>query len=106
MKKYELSLENYTVGTNLIDAKKEMSEMLRLPGIYDDGMGMVDGVILAKEILNCEGESIELDKNQLANVKKVMNRLINRPHNPTMGQISLGGQKYEDLVMRVFTIEE
>jgi hypothetical protein len=123
MKAYDLDLSAYNVDVetfkreedNSITRKvekqefpirQEMYEMLRIPGVLDSGMEIVDAVTLARRILSCEDNSIELTKDEMDVLRKVMNKLIKREHNPQAGVLALGGPRYEELIMRVFTAEE
>jgi hypothetical protein len=105
MKKYELDLTDYKVGESDFPVKKELSGLLRLPGIYRDGIETVDGVTLARHILASE-KFIKINEDDLALIKRVMNTLIGREHRPLQGQISLGGVRYEELILRVFTLDK
>ncbi len=105
MKKYTLDLTDYKVGEQDFSMKLELSGLLRLPGIYKDGIETCDGVMLARSIIVAD-ESIEITDSDLALVKKVMNILISREHKPLQGQVSLGGVRYEELIMRVFTLDK
>jgi hypothetical protein len=106
MKTYKLNLKDYKVGDADILVRDELYNMLRLPGIYADGVETCDGIILAKSILVCEGGELEINETELALMKKVMNILIARPHNPRQGQVSLGGPRYEEIILRVFMLDK
>jgi hypothetical protein len=103
-----LNLQNYMAEgeEKEIDVKKELSEMLRMPGMYRNGIETCDGIILARSILGCDKETIEITDAELAILKKVMNILIERPHNPQMRQYSLGGKRYEEAILRVFLLDK
>jgi hypothetical protein len=105
MKTYELDLTDYKVGESDFLTKLELSGLLRLPGIYKDGIEMVDGVMISRNIMASD-ESITLDETDLALIKRVMNILIAREHKPLQGQLSLGGIRYEALIIRVFTLDK
>lgn len=118
MNKYELDLTSYPVdferwvikdekreletGVEDLDVKKEISDLLRLNGVYDDGTESFDGLMLAKQIRETETDSIEISKTELILLKKVMDKLIGREHNPAKGLMSLGGQRYEEMIIRVY----
>ena len=106
VKTYELDVSNYQAEDNLVSVKEELSQMLRLPGIYENGVETCDGVILAKAIRENTSQWKTISVEDLALLKKVMNILIKRPHNPAMGQVSLGGIRYEELIVRVFTLDK
>jgi hypothetical protein len=105
MKEYKLDLTDYKVGESDFPIKLELSGLLRLPGIYKDGIETVDGVTLARSII-AAGDDIMISETDLALVKKVMNILIAKEHKPAQGLISLGGVRYEELIMRVFTLDK
>ena len=118
MKMYDLDLSEYEVdferwevedkkhvlkaGKEPFPLKKEIADMLRLPGVYKDGVESFDGLMLSREIRACEEDSFKINENELKILKAVMDKLIARDHNPTAGQIALGGTRYEELIIRVF----
>ncbi len=121
MKSYKLDLSEYKVdferfvvkdgkrelekGKEPFDIREELSAILRISGIYKDGVEMVDGVNLARQIKTCEADSIEVNEDELELLKSVLNKLIARQEKPEAGIIALGGPRYEELVMRVFGID-
>jgi hypothetical protein len=105
MKTYKLKLEDYKVGEADILVREELYNLLRLPGIYANGVETCDGIILAKSILTCKDVELEINETELALMKKVMDILIARPHQPHLGQVSLGGPRYEELILRVFMLD-
>lgn len=118
MKKYELDVSEYEVdferwaieeekrvlktGKELLKVKEEIADMLRIPGIYENGIESFDGLMLGREIRASEGDSFSISEDELSLLKKVMDKLIGREHNPAEGQISLGGQRYEEMIIRVY----
>jgi hypothetical protein len=105
MKKYTLDLTDYKVGESDFPMKLELSGLLRLPGIYKDGIETCDGVMLARSIVEADN-SIEINEQDLALVKKVMDILIAREHDPKRGKVSLGGVRYEEMILRVFMLDK
>jgi len=105
VKEYKLDLTDYKVGESDFPMSTELAGLLRLPGIYKDGIETCDGVMLARSIVKADG-SIMINETDLALVKRVMNILIAREHKPLQGQISLGGVRYEEMILRVFTIDK
>jgi hypothetical protein len=105
MKKYTLDLTDYKVGESDFPMQVELSGLLRLPGIYKNGIEICDGVMLARSIVEA-GDSIEINEQDLALVKKVMDILIAREHKPQQGQPSLGGIRYEEMILRVFMLDK
>ena len=118
MKTYDLDLSEYEVdyerweiedekrvlktGKELFPIKAEIADMLRIPGIYKDGVESFDGLMLSKEIRACDKDTFKLNEDELKLLKAVMDKLIGRDHNPASGQIALGGPRYEELILRVF----
>jgi len=89
-------------GEEEFPLRLELYELLRLPGLFQDGIAVVDAVLLARRIRDCAADSVELDAAELKLLKQAMNKLIDRPHNPSAGQMALGGPRYEELILRVF----
>lgn len=89
-------------GEEPMDVKAELYGVLRLPGLFKDGIEVVDAVLMARKIRNAESGNVELDANEEKLLKAAFNKLIDREHNPTAGQIALGGPRYEELILRVF----
>ncbi|KKM79560.1 hypothetical protein LCGC14_1348770 [marine sediment metagenome] len=118
MKTYDLDLSEYEVdferweiedekrvlkkGKEPFPIKEEIAEMLRIPGIYKDGVESFDGLMLSKEIRACDEDTFKLNEDELKLLKAAMDKLIGRDHNPASGQIALGGPRYEELILRVF----
>ncbi|KKN51292.1 hypothetical protein LCGC14_0624000 [marine sediment metagenome] len=118
MKMYDLDLSEYKVdferwevedekrvlktGKEPFPIKKEIADMLRIPGVYKDGVESFDGLMLSREIRACEDDSFKINEDELKILKAVMDKLIARDHNPSTGQIALGGPRYEELILRVF----
>lgn len=118
MKTFDLDLSTYDVSFERVvikDKKKvlekgmepfllkeEIADMLRIPGVYKDGVESFDGLMLSREVRACEDGSFKISEDELKILKAVMDKLIARDHNPTAGQIALGGPRYEELIIRVF----
>ncbi len=118
MKKYILDLTEYDVdyerwtikdekrvldkGREPLLVKKEFSNLLRLSGIFENGVQIFDGCMLGKQIKSCEADTIEIDEAELKLLKTAMDKLIARDHDPLNGQIALGGPRYEEMIIRVF----
>ena len=121
MKKYELDLSKYDVDferweikdeKRVLDKGKEpfpltdeLADMLRIPGVYADGVESFDGLMLSREIRACEDDVFTINEDELKLLKAVMDKLIGREHNPTTGQIALGGPRYEEMIIRVFGLD-
>ena len=121
MKKYTLDLTEYEVdferwvikdekrelekGTEPFPLKDELSMILRIPGIFENGVAVFDACLLGKQIKNCEEDSLEISEEELKLLKTAMNKLIAREHNPATGLIALGGPRYEEMIIRVFGLD-
>ena len=121
MKKYTLDLTEYEVeyerwvvkdgkrelekGTEPFPIKEELSGILRIPGIFENGVQIFDGCMLGKQIKNCEEDSLEINEEDLKLLKTAMNKLIAREHNPASGLVALGGPRYEEMIIRVFGLD-
>lgn len=88
-----------------VDVRQELYEILRMPGVYSDGVETCDGVALAGDIKNCESDELLIDDNQIGILKRILNKLIKKEHNPMMRSYSLGGERYIPLIQRVFKAE-
>lgn len=118
MKTYDLDLSEYEVdferwviedekrvlktGKEPFPIKTEIADMLRIPGIYKDGVESFDGLMLSREIRACDEDTFKLNEDELKLLKAVMDKLIGRDHNPASGSIALGGPRYEELILRIF----
>ncbi len=118
MKKYELDLTKYDVdferwimkdekrvlkkGTELFLLTEELAELLRIPGVYANGIESFDGLMLSREIRACNEDVFLISEDELKLLKAVMDKLIGREHNPASGQMALGGPRYEEMILRVF----
>ena len=118
MKKYELDVSEYEVdferweiedekrvlkkGKEPFPLKTELAELLRIPGIYANGVESFDGFMLSREIRVCEENVFTISEDELKLLKTAMDKLIARDHNPATGQIALGGPRYEEMIIRVF----
>ncbi len=121
MKSFELDMSSYDVdferwvmeeekrvlktGKEPFPLKEEIADMLRIPGVYKDGVESFDGLMLSKEIRACEDDSFKISEDELKILKMVMDKLIARDHNPTAGQIALGGPRYAEMIIRVFGLD-
>ena len=120
MKKYELDVSEYEVdferwesegkkrvlkiGKEPLDVKKEIADMLKIPGVYANGIESFDGLMLGREIRACEENLFTISEDELKLLKKVMDILVAREHNPKEGFISLGGPRYEEMIIRVYSL--
>lgn len=120
--KYRLNLKDYDVKQmvfEVIDGERkqveknvplvvrdELYQILRLPGVYKDGVETCDGVDLAGRIKTTEEDSLDIEAKDLELLKRIFNKLIAQEHNPQLGQVSMGGPRYIELIQRVFKAEE
>ena len=111
LSKYEVAFERWVIekekrvlktGMEPFPVKEEIADMLRIPGVYANGVESFDGLMLSKEIRTCEDDSFKISEDELKLLKAVMDKLIGRDHNPAAGQVALGGPRYEELIVRVF----
>ena len=114
LSKYEVAFERWVIedekrvlktGMEPFPLKDEIADMLRIPGVYANGIESFDGLMLSKEIRTCEDDSFKISEDELKLLKTVMDKLIARDHNPTAGQVALGGPRYEELILRVFGLD-
>jgi len=92
-------------GQEPMDVKNEIYTILRVPGVYKNGVETCDGIDLANQV-KASGDSIDITPDKLDLLKKVFNILIAQEHNPAMGQMAMGGPRYLELIQRVFKAEE
>jgi len=120
--KYRIDLTNYDVDTerwDIVDDKRtlikepapvnvrsEFYEILRIPGVYKNGIETCDGVDLANRIKAEEVDFIDIESSELELIKRVFNYLISMEHKPQIGQIAMGGDRYIPLIQRVFKAKE
>lgn len=118
MQTYDLDLSVYEVDKNTIEkvdgknkvvtvketfkVRDELSGMLRLPGVYKDGTESFDGLTLAKQIRECDGDSLTINDDDLVLIRKVLDQLIAAKHDPAQGKMSLGGPRYSEFILRIF----
>ena len=116
--KYLISLETYGVSQKQfvvkdgqrveeevivpVVVKDQMVDILRAPGVLQNGMEVCDAVCLARTIKDMDGTDLVVDKKDLQLIQRIMNVLIARPHNPAMNQVSLSGPVWEELILRIF----
>lgn len=111
LSEYEVDFERWEIedkkrvlktGKEPFPIRKEIADMLRIPGIYKDGVESFDGLMLSREIRACDDDSFKINEDELKLLKAVLDKLIGRDHNPANGQIALGGPRYEELILRIF----
>ena len=124
MKKFELNLEKYDVTmmapvTKKDEAGKEIRVMehvtdeyplrdnistwLRSLGIFKNGEDIAEAVMLAKQIRECEADTLELDERQAGVLKQAVDRLIELT---AEGKANLGGEVHEEAIVRVMRMKE
>lgn len=123
MKKYRLDLSAYDVTvqvpvTKTVDSKEvrefedktevyplrdNLSIWLRSVGIFKSAEDIVEAVSVAKQLRDCEADSIELDERETGVLKQAVNRLVALT---AEGQANLGGEIHEVAIVRVVKMEE
>jgi len=124
MKKFRIDLSEYEVTmqqnvrneetkeielkeiTEVYPLKSNLSNWLRIAGIWKDGIELCDAHDLAKQIKDCNEDTFELNETEMELLKKVLNKLISQPEDPTRGVMALGGVVHEEAVRRVFKAVE
>jgi len=124
MKKFRIDLSEYEISvqqnvrneeTKKIELKdikeiyplrNNLSSWLRIPGVWKDGIELCDAHDLAKQIRDCQEDMIEVDETEMGLLKKVLDKLISQPEDPTRGIMALGGVVHEEAVRRVFKAVE
>lgn len=81
-----------------VSMKEELSVLLRINGVYDNGIEMCDGVDIAKQVKYCKEDALTLSETEHNLVKKVLDKLIKDER----FQPRFGGIRYEELIFRVF----
>lgn len=120
--KYRLKLSDYTylmkefqivdkkrvpVETEkTVEVRQELYEILRLPGVYRNGIETCDGVALATKIVKANKAIIQIDETDMRILRKVCDKLIAKEHTPMRGTQSLGGERYIELIQRIFRAPE
>ena len=92
-------------GKESFPLTEELADILRIPGVYANGVESFDGLMLSREIRACEDDVLPISEDELKILKGVMDKLISREHNPATGQIALGGPRYEEMIVRVFGLD-
>ena len=123
MKKFKLNLSEYKVTaqvpvTKTVDGKEvrqfedkteayplreNISVWLRSVGIFKTGEDIVEAVSVAKQIRDCQGDSIELDERETGVLKQALNRLVELT---AEGKANLGGEIHEEAIVRIVKMEE
>jgi len=124
MKKYELDLTKYDVTVMMPVTKKNddgtesrvmeektdayplrsnISTWLRSLGIFKNGEDIAEAVMLAKQIRECEKDTLELDEREADVLKQAVNRLVELT---AEGKANLGGEVHEEAIVRVMRMKE
>lgn len=120
MKKYRLDLSAYDVtvstpvtkedGSRVFENKTDVyplrdniSAWLRSVGIFKSAEDIAEAVNVAKQIRDCQGDSIELDGREAGVVKQAVNRLVELT---AEGNANLGGEIHEEAIVRIVKMEE
>lgn len=92
----EMKKENYPIKSNL-------SVWLRTMGIFKCGEDIAEAVSLAKQIRDCEGDTLNLDEREAGILKRATNKLIELT---AEGRGQLGGELHEEAICRVINMKE
>ena len=120
MKKFELDLSKYEVEVYVpmpteknphamglvkqeYPLRANLSGWLRGVGVFKSAEDIAEAVGLAKEIRNCEGNSLELDERETGVLKQAVNRLVELT---AEGKANLGGEIHEEAIVRVIRMKE
>ena len=122
MKKFKIDLSEYKVTVKInkrndkdvielveeeipYPIKDNLYDWLRLPGIFKDGVQIVDACDLAKQIRDA-GDDLTLDEHEMGLLKTALNKLIAQESDPRIGVQALGGTIHETCIRRIFKAEE
>ncbi len=120
MKKFKLDLSKYEVSTQIVTKKEDgsheledkteeyplrgnISTWLRSVGIFKSAEDIAEAVSVAKQVRDCNEDSLELDERETAVLKQAVNRLIELTAD---GKANLGGEVHEAAIIRVVKMEE
>ena len=124
MKKYELDLTKYDVTvqmpvtkknddgtesrvmeskTDVYPLRENISTWLRSLGIFKNGEDIAEAVMLAKQVRECEADTLELDEREADVLKQAVNRLVELT---AEGKANLGGEVHEEAIVRVIRMKE
>lgn len=114
MKKFELDLSEFEVEvltnkegelvtTEVYPMRENISNFLRMAGVFDTGEEIVEAITVAKAILKEDSDIAALDDKEVAVLKKGMNRHIEATKE---GGSQLGGPIHEELILRIFGMKE
>ena len=81
------------------NTKAGLCEIMSVPGIYDNGIEMCDGIKIARKVKNA-GSTLNVTESEIALIRKVFDKHIK------LGSAFLGGPRYQELVMRVFNSKD
>ena len=119
-KKYKIDLSEYEVATQIVVKKEDgsselenktdvyplrenISVWLRSVGIFKSAEDIAEAVGVAKQIRDCQEDSLELDEREADVLKQAVNRLVELT---AEGKANLGGEVHEEAIIRVVKIEE
>jgi hypothetical protein len=117
MQMYKLDLTNYEIEIPVViadtitdetqkipfDVRTNLSGLLRSAGMFEDPTSLIDAVLLARDIVDIETDTIDLTENELELLQHVINRGVKQTFE---GQFNLGGPNHEELIIRVMTLEK
>jgi hypothetical protein len=85
--------------------RDNLSQWLRIPGIWKNGVEICDACDLAKQIKNCTEDSLEINEDELKLLQAALNKLIEQKEDPQRGVVPLGGAIHEEVIRRVFRLK-
>jgi len=85
--------------------QRNISDILRAPGIFRSGEEIAEAVVLAKTVRDTKEESVNLDAREAEILKKAFNRVIEATADGK-SPILLGGELHEEAILRIFNMEE
>lgn len=109
VEKFERNEENQVVRKmvdEVFPIRNELYEMMRIPGLFKTTTEIVEAITVGRSIRDCKDDFIELDKEDWELLKRGLDKLVDREHDPAKGQIALGGPRYEELIFRVVKADE
>jgi len=112
MKKFKLDLAAYDVVVQVAGKdetgqdyplRENISVWLRSIGVFKSAEDIVEAVVLAKRVRECEADVIELDEREADVLRQAVNKQIAMT---AEGRANLGGPIHEEAIIRVAKMEE
>jgi len=111
MKKFKLNLTKYDVVVQVAGEEQtpsyplrdNISVWLRSIGVFKSAEDIVEAVVLAKRVRECEADVIELDEREADVLRQAVNKQIAMT---AEGRANLGGPIHEEAIVRIAKMEE